>query len=167
MGRIPEALRTLPGVLRSEHPTASFAAFGSRAKEICSVHDLEDSFGNRSPLGALYGANADVLLLGVGYDSCTSLHLAERRAFGGHQQNIRTGSPMMVDGARTWVAYSEPECVSDDFEALGSDFERDARHVRIGKIAAANARLMSLVTLVDYAVDWLKRSRLPDGRLRG
>ena len=163
---LTEALRAFPGALRSNHPTASFTAYGPAAKAICSVQDLEDAFGDHSPLGSLYSANADVLLLGVGHGSSTSLHFAERRAFGLGQATVRTGSPMLVDGHRTRVSYSEPDWHSDDFDALGLAFERDLQHVRIGRVGAAEARLMSQRVLVDYAVEWLKRHRLPDGRPR-
>jgi len=81
MGAIAELFRTLPGVLRSAHPTASFAAAGPRAAELIREHPLEDPLGEDSPLGRLHELGARVLLLGVGHDRNTSLHLAERRAF--------------------------------------------------------------------------------------
>ena len=164
VGRIPEALRAVPGACRSSHPTQSFAAHGKRASEICAKQSLEDGFGSDSPLGALYTANADVLLLGVGFDRCTSLHLAERLAFGTGQATVQTGSPLVMHGKRTWVRYSEPRWNDDDFEELGRAFERDSESVRTGKVASAEARLMPQRLLVDYAVEWLKLHRLPDGR---
>lgn len=164
MGRIPEAFRTLTGTVRSNHPTGSFTAYGPHASTICSVHDLEDAFGNRSPLGALYAADAYLLLLGVGHSSNTSLHLAERRAFGPNQATVQTGSPMRIDGQRTWISYSEPEWHSEDFADLGLSFETDAHHARLGRVAQSSAKLMPQRLLVDYAVEWLRRHRLSNGR---
>ena len=69
-----------------------------------------------------------MLLLGVGHDHNTSLHLAERRAFGDHQELAHTGSPVMRDGERRWVAYTEPLALTDDFEALGAAFEAIPGH---------------------------------------
>jgi aminoglycoside 3-N-acetyltransferase len=166
MGHIPEALRSLPGAIRSNHPTASFAAYGPKATQLCLVQDLEDAFGDRSPLGVLHASDADILLLGVGYSSCTSLHFAERRAFGLRQATVRTGSPIVVDGQRRWVSYSEPYGHSGDFDALGLAFERDLKKVRIGRVGVAEAKLISQRVLVDYAVEWFQRHRLSDGRPR-
>jgi len=42
-------------------------------------HGLDDPREN-SPLARVYDRDGDVLLLGVGHDSNTSLHLAEHRA---------------------------------------------------------------------------------------
>jgi aminoglycoside 3-N-acetyltransferase len=78
MGRIAELFRTWPGVVRSGHPLASFAALGPNAQVVTAGH--EDELGERSPLARLYELDAEVLLLGVGHDRNTSLHLAEVRA---------------------------------------------------------------------------------------
>ena len=43
-------------------------------------HSLSNIFGEGSPIGKLYELNGDVLLIGVGYDKNTSLHLADVRA---------------------------------------------------------------------------------------
>jgi aminoglycoside 3-N-acetyltransferase len=79
MGVIAETVRTWPGALRSNHPVVSFAALGAQAADITAVHQLDDAFGDRSPLGATYRLDGLVLLLGCGHGSNTSLHLAEWR----------------------------------------------------------------------------------------
>ena len=65
MGQIAELFRTLPNVIRSEHPTLSMAALGPAATEITREHPLDDPLGPDSPLGRLYELNAKVLLVGV------------------------------------------------------------------------------------------------------
>lgn len=167
MGRIPESFRSLPQVLRSDHPTSSFAAYGPHADKICGRHTLDDPFGDGTPLGVLYDLHAHVLLLGVGHASNTSIHLAERRAFGRDQVTEQTGSPIMVDdGKRAWVPYSAPLVDSDDFAELGNEFERESKQIHIGQVGQGQSRLMSQRALVDYAVQWLRRHRPGDGRPR-
>ena len=82
MGIVAEQFRTWPGVQRSSHPTLSFAALGPEAKRITQQQPLDDPFGEDSPLGYLYRTGAHVLLLGVGFERCTALHLAWLWPFG-------------------------------------------------------------------------------------
>src|SRR5690606_31764871 len=76
LGVTAEVFRKLPGVHRSAHPFA-FAAFGPHAAQILSdplptpPHRLE------SPIGRAWELDARVLLLGVGHDADTTVHLAE------------------------------------------------------------------------------------------
>ena len=155
MGAIAESFRTWPDVLRSNHPTSSMAAHGPQASFILERHPLDDPLGEQSPLGRLYELDAKVLLLGVGHDKNTSLHLAERKAFGARQPRTRTGAPVIVDWQRQWVAYKEPTAETGDFNALGADFEAvEGNVVRCGA-----ARAMRQRALVDFAVPWLLRHR--------
>ncbi|USZ68984.1 AAC(3) family N-acetyltransferase [Halorussus salilacus] len=99
MGAIPECFRTYPGVVRSRHPTTSFAAWGADAGFVVGDHAYDDGLGERSPLARVYDLDGSVLLLGVGHDTNTSLHLAEHRA--DFEKTVVTqGAPVLASDRR-------------------------------------------------------------------
>ena len=158
MGAIAEAVRTWPGARRSDHPHTSFAALGRAANEIVAGHRLDDMLGNTSPLGRVYDLDGDVLLLGVGHDSNTSLHLAEYRV----AEPARTshGAAVLAGNERTWTTWDDVEVDEGDFDSLGVDLDATGT-VTIGSVGSAECRLMRQRAAVDFAVGWFATHRAP------
>ncbi len=157
MGVIPETFRKQAGVLRSDHPHVSVCARGPRAQVITADHSLANGLGEDSPLGRLYDLHAHVLLLGVGHERNTSMHLAEYRADYATKRTIEDGAP----AAAGWVAFSEFETDSSDFDRVGEDYlQSEAGHaVRRGRVGLADSQLMPQRDVVDFAVSWLEKNR--------
>ncbi|MBW7877268.1 MAG: AAC(3) family N-acetyltransferase [Candidatus Cloacimonetes bacterium] len=158
MGAIVECFRHVPKVFRSSHPTLSFAAVGPLAQTILRDHVLEDGLGEFSPLGALARLDAKVLLLGVGFDSCTMLHLAEAKAEYKDKGRILQGSAIIRDGQRQWVAYYEQNYNSDDFFECGEAFLQ-AGHARTATVGQGRTHLFSARALLEFAVPWFEENR--------
>ena len=159
MGVIPETFRKQPGVLRSGHPLLSFAAWGAHARTVTENHRLDFCQGEGSPLARIYDLDGRVLLLGVGHESNTSLHLAEYRADYPGKVAVKCGAPMCVNGGRRWIEFQDINEDSSDFEAIGADFARETGKIIAGKVAQAAALLMPQRALVDYAVNWMATNR--------
>ncbi|MFB9235936.1 aminoglycoside N(3)-acetyltransferase [Plantactinospora siamensis] len=157
MGALAELVRTSPGAHRSDHPQVSFAAVGPAAASIVAEHPLADMLGETSPLARLYERSADVLLLGVGHDSNTSLHLAEYRRADPPRERLGA-AVRTAGGGRRWVWWTDVALDSDIFPRLGADLEATGA-VRLGRVGAGPARLMDQRAVVDFALHWLTGDR--------
>ena len=77
-GVLSEVFRARYATTRSIHPTHSVSAFGRDAERLVARHHLDDTpVSANSPYGLMRGDPAYILLLGVGLESCTAIHLPE------------------------------------------------------------------------------------------
>jgi aminoglycoside 3-N-acetyltransferase len=154
MGAIPEAFRTYPGTRRSSHPLVSVCANGRHADDITAEHALEFCEGRGTPFEKLYDLDAWTLLLGVGFDRCTSLHYAESLVPA--RRTAVSRFPMIEHGERVWV--EKPDMAADNgvhFPVVGKRFV-DRGDVRVGKVGGADSLLFSTRALVDFAEGYFR-----------
>ena len=161
MGKIAETFRKQEDVIRSAHPQSSFCARGPQASYVIDNHALAFGFGEHSPLARIYDLQGYVLLLGVDHSSNTSIHLAEYRADFPTKRVVQEGAPISQAGARRWTTFEDINVDDSDFDRLGTDFlHAEARkEVQHGKVGIADCQLMPQRTIVDFAVNWLKKNR--------
>ena len=158
MGAVAEMFRQWPGALRSDHPARSVAAFGKNARYFTENHDLSNIFGEGSPIGKLYEMDGYVLLIGVGYDKNTSLHLADVRASYPGKHMIKESSAIMENGKRVWKTYETLYVDGEDFEEIGQVFEQGCQ-VKKETLGNGTLTFMKQQELVDFAVQWIEGHR--------
>lgn len=158
MGSVAEMFRQWHGTLRSDHPARSVAAWGHYAEYLTKNHDLSNIFGEGSPIGRPYELDGYVLLIGVGYDKNTSLHLADVRAEYPSKHMVNESSAVIEGGKRVWKSYETLAVDGEDFSAIGEAFEQtgQVKHTQLGNGILS---MMSQRALVDFAVKWIGENR--------
>ena len=155
MGAIPEAFRTYPGTQRSNHPLVSVCAHGPHAETITAEHALEFCEGRGTPFQKLYDLDAHTLLLGVGFNRCSSLHYAESLV--PRRRTALSHFPIIRDGKRVWV--EKPDMAADNgahFPIVGKRFIEKG-DVHSGKVGDAESMLFSTKALVDFAAGYVEK----------
>jgi aminoglycoside 3-N-acetyltransferase len=157
LGVVADTFWRLPGVIRSAHCFA-FAAAGPQAARITADPLPLPPHLPASPVGRVHDLDGQVILLGVGHDANTTLHLAELIA--GVPYRIPhhctvTGS----DGRPARVEYEENDHCCQRF-ALMDGWLRDRGLQREGQVGQARARLMWSRDVVAVATEQLERDPL-------
>lgn len=152
MGIVAETFWRMPGVLRSDNPHA-FAAIGPRAAEIVAAHPLDVPHGLDSPVGRVYEMDGSVLLLGVGHDANTTVHLAENMA--GARYLRPKHLTVLRNGKAEKFEYQELDHCCQGFALLDEWLEAEGKQRR-GRVGHAEARLMRSRDVVDAALPRLR-----------
>jgi aminoglycoside 3-N-acetyltransferase len=156
MGIVAETFWRMPGVSRSDSPHA-FAAAGPHAAEITAPHPIDVPHGLDSPVGRAYDLDAEVLLLGVGHDANTTVHLAENVA--GVRYKLPKYATVVRDGRVVRHHYHEIDHCCANFARLDSWLEARG-HQQRGFIADAPARLIAARDVVAAALEQLRENEL-------
>ncbi|WP_226659346.1 aminoglycoside N(3)-acetyltransferase [Pseudalkalibacillus hwajinpoensis] len=153
MGTVAELFRQFPGVVRSEHPMYSFSAWGKEKDYVTENQLLQAGFGEKSPLEKIYELDGKILLIGVGHESNTSLHLSEHAKL--DHVRVTKSAAIMEEGKRVWKTYHEIDYDSDCFEKIGYEFERMESYQKM-KIGRAVCKLFDQREMVDFGRKWFR-----------
>jgi len=156
LGVVADTFWRRPGVQRSDHPFA-FAAIGPRAEEITSGPLPIPPHAPGSPVARVHVLDGRVLLLGVGHDADTTLHLAELLADVPYR--VRKHITVLRDGVSTRIEYGENDHCCQRF-ALADGWLRSAGLQSEGPVGSAHARLLRSRDLVRLAQEHLRSEPL-------
>jgi aminoglycoside 3-N-acetyltransferase len=166
LGAVANQFRSMPDVLRSAHPHYSLSALGKHARELVADHETDFSMSTTSPYGRLYEADAQIVLFGVDWDSCTLLHVAQNIAGCSEVHDYPAPVGRDSNGKTVWKTYRDYDFDTEDFIPAGGAFEQFAAgntslfaqaslgFGRVKKIAAKAA--------VDFAADLWSAARKAD-----
>jgi aminoglycoside 3-N-acetyltransferase len=149
-GIIPETFRKRENVLRSKHVVHSVASTGPKASEIIA-ESHNKSLGGWKKLCELDGY---ILLIGVDFGRCTSMHLAEERVrLPKHIQDILTPPG--------WLKKKYPDGEWDTDFGIYPDFKQiepyciERKIIKATKIGNGTIRIVKLKKLLDLYVELL------------
>jgi len=156
LGIVADTFWRLPGVVRSKHPHA-FAAAGPQAAHITSDPLPLPPHILASPVGRVYELDGQVLLLGVGHDADTTLHLAELLA--GVPYRLPKYCTVLQNGRPVRIAYMENDHCCARF-AMADEWLRTKELQSEGRVGNAHARLARARDIVGVALEQLTRDPL-------
>jgi len=152
MGVVADTFWRREGALRSDSPHG-FTALGPAAAMITTPHPVDVPHGPDSPVGRVHELDGQVLLLGVGHDADTTIHLAENLAGVGYS---RAASATVLQGGRpTRYHYREVDHCCENFALMDTWLESRGLQRR-GIVGHGEARLARSADIVDVALAHIK-----------
>lgn len=156
LGIVAEMFWRQPGVLRSDHPFA-FAAIGPHAARVTGDPLPLPPHIAASPVGRVHDLDGQVLLLGVGHDADTTLHLAELIA--GVPYRVPRHCTILRDGRPVRIDYGENDHCCARF-SLADGWLRPRGLQAEGPVGQAHARLARARDIVGLALHHLAQDPL-------
>lgn len=156
LGIVADTFWRLPGVLRSRHLFA-FAAAGPAAEQVTADPLPLPPHIPRSPVGRVHELDGQVLLIGVGHNADTTLHLAEIMA--GVRYRVPKSCTVLENGQAVRITYGENDHCCARF-AFADDWLRTRRLQTEGLAGSAQSRLIRSRDIVAVALEHLSEDPL-------
>lgn len=156
LGVVADTFWRLSEVLRS-HSHHAFAATGQYAEVITAPHPPDIPHGLESPIGRVYTLNGKILLLGVGHDANTTIHLAESLA--GVRYRRKKHVMISVNGQPTRLEYREIDHCCERFALVG-EWLKEKGWQQQGIVGHGTAILCKSQNVVQVVLEHLRTDAL-------
>jgi aminoglycoside 3-N-acetyltransferase len=162
-GVLSEVFRKCYSTGRSIHPTHSVAGCGPKAQPLLMRHHLDDTpVSINSPYGLMVVDAAYILLLGVGLESCTAIHLAEETV----APDIYLRPPAQSElyecrdryGRIHWVRTRRHRRLDRDFPRFAAPLEAEGL-LKTGNLEGCRYAVVALRDLLDAVFAALSADR--------
>ena len=153
MGSFAQVLQLKDQTLFSDHPSMAAMALGKQAKWLTMDQPLTPAFGLGSPFEKALQLKSKALLIGVGYDVLTGLHVAE--ALSKKRPYHLESATILTNNQPKRIKFLDYEYESDIFSAIGSEYEKT--HT-VPSIPLGNAviKLIDMPSLHEFALAYFK-----------
>jgi len=153
-GTIPETFRKRKGAARSLHPTHSITSIGPKAKEIAEAGNEPSALGGWRKLLEL---NGYILLIGVGLDRCSSMHLAEERVQLPKRILDKTTLPQALRQKYPESEWDVGFGPYPDFPKMEEPYLK-RKIIKTVKVGEATVKMARLRVMIDLFAEYLKRN---------
>lgn len=143
IGTIAQRLCSWPASRRSGHPAYSFVAVGKNGDELVRDYSLDDPL---LPIKRFLKRDPQVLMVGVGFDLVTAIHVPEQLRL--NTKFVRERALTFTSKGPVWVGITSLGC-SNGFEKLRAHLgEEESKATTIGM---ANSQVYSMKRLIERA----------------
>ncbi|MFI3284707.1 MAG: AAC(3) family N-acetyltransferase [Erysipelotrichaceae bacterium] len=157
MGAICDNLRRRDGVVISEHPNMGYLAWGKYAKLLCNHQSLHFALSQESPAARLNELKGSILMMGVGFEQATSMHLAE------YYSDVRpvclNGAMREVSGEKQFESYLELDLDAKDFISVAEVLKAKG-YVQSIMIGTCLCQMVMSHKAIEYTSKYLKENSI-------
>jgi len=155
-GAVSEAVRLRSDTHRSLHPFYSVAAIGPEASVLCVGHELQPGTGIDTPLDRHAAHGGLIVLIGVGHEANTTIHVGEFHAAVSYldipfDPTWPTTAEVVAPTGNMMCSYDRFPGCSRAFSVLEAPL-RARGAVRDGTVGAAAAQVVPARAVIDEAV---------------
>ena len=155
MGAVADNFRHREGVMHTNHPAVSYAAWGRYAKLLCNRQSLHFPLAEESPAARLYELKGYVLLIGVDFDKVTSMHLAEYRT--DDRPIYIHGACMNGENGPEWVSYLDLDVDSSIFLKVRNELAKK-NVIREMTVGGSHLQFFPITYAIDEATNYFEQN---------
>jgi len=163
-GYLTEYFRAQTGTKRSLHPTHSCVASGPLAEYILEGHPESGAEGESSPFHRLAVAGGYILMIGVKYNKCTLIHVAEeleKREYLKYacRKSYDRNYILITESGKeiNYKPYTFPGC-SNNFKLIEEELEHLGL-IKKSNIGKARSTLAKGTDILEVACKFLKKHK--------